>query len=70
MHNYSFGPPVVTVCALFTDRQMDRRTDGRQTSTDYKSLAEIKDLSWSKTMYVLDVEMKIFEKLHEIHVIQ
>jgi len=70
MHNYSFGPPVVTVCALFTDRQMDRQTDGRQTSTDYKSLAELKALSCAKTMSVLDVEMKIFEKIPETHVIQ
>jgi len=49
---------------------MDRLTDRRQTSTDDKSLAELKALSCAKTMSVLDVEMKIFEKIPETHVIQ
>jgi len=70
MHNYSFGAPVVTVCALFTDRRTDRLTDGRQTSTDNKSLAELKALICAITMSVLDVEMKIYEKIPETHVIQ
>jgi len=50
--------------------QTDGRTEGRQTSTDDKSLAELKALSCAKTMSVLDVEMKIFEKIPETHVIQ
>jgi len=44
--------------------------DGCQTSTDDKSLAELKALSCAKTMSVLDVEMKIFANIPETHVIQ
>jgi len=50
--------------------QTDGRTEGRQTATDDKSLAELKALSCAKTMSVLDVEMKTFEKIPETHVIQ
>jgi len=44
MHDYSFGAPVVTVCALFTDGL----TDGRQTTKGNNSTAELKALSCAK----------------------
>jgi len=56
------------LCPVY--RRTDGLTDRRQTSTDEKSLAELKALSCAKTMSVLDVEMKIFEKIPETHVIQ
>jgi len=52
MHNYSFGAPVVTVCAVFTDGLTDGRTDGqtdtRRTTPDDISTAELKALSCAK----------------------
>jgi len=50
--------------------QADRLTDGHRTSTDEKSLAELKALSWAKIHVSNDVEIKILEKIPETHVLQ
>jgi len=45
MHDYSFGGPVVTLCSLFTDRQMDWWTPDE---TGWHKLSRAESSSWAK----------------------
>ena len=50
MQNYSFWCPVITVCALFTDRRTDRWTEGWLTDAGQEQMrkAQLEALSIAK----------------------